>query len=69
MLGAGGEKSNPGLGPDPGPGGNKFPSPPGPGGNKLPPLLLLLLLLFFLLGFFISLNLLRRFFISNSFPG
>ena len=47
MLGAGGGKSNPGLGPDPGPLGNKFPSPAAPGGNKLPPLLLLLLLIFF----------------------
>ena len=63
-MGGGGVDPNPG-----GPGGNKFPSPPGLGWNKLAPVLSLLLLLFFLFGLFISLNLPRRFFISNSFPG
>ena len=69
MLGAVGG----GPSPAPGLGGNKFQLSPGPGGDKSPSWLLLLLslllLLFFLLGIFISFNLSRRFFISNSFPG
>ena len=69
MLGAVGRSPSPALGL----GGNKFQLSPGPGGDKFPSSLLLLLslllILFFLLGIFMSFNLSRRFFISNSFPG